>query len=63
MIIETIQLRHRPSDEVIPIIKPMLAPEASITGTGYKLPEALKPLAKHKDDFSVVQSRIRIMWY
>jgi hypothetical protein len=26
------------------------------TGTGYKLPEAFKPLAKHKKDFSVVQN-------
>ncbi|MGD9385256.1 MAG: hypothetical protein PVF28_01805, partial [Thioalkalispiraceae bacterium] len=37
MIIESIQLRHRPVEEIIPLIKPMLAADASITGTGYKL--------------------------
>ncbi len=37
MIIETIQLLHRSSEEVIPIVRPMLDPEGSLSGTGYKL--------------------------
>jgi len=37
MIIETIQLLHRSSEEVIPIVRPMLDPDGSLTGTGYKL--------------------------
>lgn len=37
MIIETIQLLHRSAEEVIPIVRPMLDPEGSLTGTGYKL--------------------------
>jgi len=37
MIIETIQLQHRNSEEVVPIVKPMLDPEGSLTGLGYKI--------------------------
>jgi len=37
MIIETIDLHYRASDEIIPLVKPMLTSDASITGTGYKL--------------------------
>ncbi len=37
MIIETIDLRYRPVEEVIPIIQPLLDEGASVTGTGYKL--------------------------
>jgi len=37
MIIETIELHHRPTEEIIPVIQPMLDKDASITGTGYKL--------------------------
>jgi len=35
--IHTIQLRHRPADEVIPIIKPLLGADDSLTGQGYQL--------------------------
>jgi hypothetical protein len=31
-------------------------PDPEDTGTGYTLPEALQPLAKHKEDFTVVQN-------
>jgi type II secretory pathway component GspD/PulD (secretin) len=35
--IATIQLQNRPAEEVIPIVKPMLGPNDSITGQGFKL--------------------------
>ena len=65
MIIETIQLRHRPSDEVIPIIKPMLAPEASITGTGYKLiikstPDNISEIQALLREIDIDQNQLRI---
>ena len=33
----TIELRNRPAEEIIPIVKPFLAPGDVITGHGYKL--------------------------
>lgn len=65
MIIETIQLQHRPSDEIIPIIKPMLAPEASITGSGYKLiikstPENLSQIQTILEEIDVNQNVLRV---
>ena len=35
--INTIQLQNRPAEEVIPITKPMLGPNDSVTGQGFKL--------------------------
>ena len=65
MIIETIQLQHRPADEVIPIIKPMLAPEASITGTGYKLiikstPDNLSEIQELLEEIDIDKNQLRI---
>ncbi|MGD8927125.1 MAG: hypothetical protein PVG20_09750 [Thioalkalispiraceae bacterium] len=65
MIIETIQLQHRPTDEVIPIIQPMLAPDAKITGTGYKLiikstPENLSQIKSLLKEIDVNQNLLRI---
>ncbi len=37
MVIETIPLSYRSAEEIIPIVQPMLDPEGSLTGTGYKL--------------------------
>lgn len=37
MIIETIDLYNRPAEEVTEILRPMLQPGGSLTGTGYKL--------------------------
>jgi len=31
-------------------------PDAGVTGTDYKLPPGLKPLARHKKDFSIIQN-------
>jgi hypothetical protein len=33
----TIQLHNRPAEEIIPVVKPMLAPGEAITGQGFKL--------------------------
>ena len=35
--IQPIQLKHRPADEIIPVIKPLLGPDDSLTGQGYQL--------------------------
>jgi len=35
--IETIQLQNRPAEEIIPIIKPMLSANDSVTGQGFQL--------------------------
>lgn len=35
--IQTIQLAHRPADEIMPVINPMLGPDDSLTGQGYQL--------------------------
>ncbi len=35
--IQTIQLTHRPADEIMPVIKPMLGTDDSLTGQGYQL--------------------------
>ncbi len=35
--IQTIQLQHRPADELMPIIRPMLGTSDSLTGQGYRL--------------------------
>ena len=65
MIIETIQLLHRPADEVIPIIKPMLAADASITGTGYKLiikstPENISQIQSLLEEIDINQNQLRV---
>jgi len=65
MIIETIQLQHRPADEVIPIIKPMLDESASITGTGYKLiikssPENISEIQELLEEIDIDKNQLRI---
>ncbi|MGD8782937.1 MAG: hypothetical protein PVG75_00790 [Thioalkalispiraceae bacterium] len=65
MIIESIQLRHRPAEEIIPLIKPMLAADASITGTGYKLiikstPENLEQVKNLLKQLDVNQNLLRV---
>ncbi|HFD79250.1 MAG TPA: hypothetical protein ENK05_02500 [Gammaproteobacteria bacterium] len=35
--IHTVQLKHRPADEVVPVIQPMLRPGDSISGRGFQL--------------------------
>ena len=35
--LQIIDLKNRPADEIIPVIKPMLKPDDAITGTGFQL--------------------------
>lgn len=65
MIIQSIQLQHRPAAEIIPIVKPMLAPRASITGTGYTLilkstPENISQIQTMLEDIDVNQKLLKI---
>lgn len=65
MIIETIQLQNRPSEEVIPLVQPMLAPGASITGTGYKLiikstPENISQIQALIEEIDINQNQLRV---
>lgn len=65
MIIETIQLLHRPADEIIPLIKPMLSSDASITGTGYKLiikstPENISQIQSLLEEIDINQNLLRV---
>lgn len=65
MIIETIDLRNRSSEEIIPIVKPMLIGDASITGTGYKLiikstPENIEQIKSLLKELDVDQNQLVI---
>ena len=65
MIIETIQLRHRPSEEIIPLVQPMLTPGASVTGTGYKLiikstPENINQIQALLEEIDINQNQLRV---
>ena len=35
--LQIIDLKNRPADEIIPVIRPMLKPNDAITGTGFQL--------------------------
>jgi len=35
--LQIIDLKNRPADEIIPVIKPLLKPNDAITGTGFQL--------------------------
>ena len=41
--IEIIELRNRPAEEVIPLVRPLLGPQDALTGTGYQLIIRAKP--------------------
>ena len=65
MIIETIDLRYRSSEEIIPIVKPMLDSDASITGTGYKLivkssPENIEQIKALVSEIDIDQTQLLI---
>ncbi len=65
MIIETIDLRNRSSEEIIPIVTPMLIGDASITGTGYKLiikstPENIEQIKTLLKELDVDQNQLLI---
>ena len=65
MIIETIDLHYRSTEEIIPIVTPMLDSDASITGTGYKLiikssPENIEQIKKMITEFDVDPTQLLI---
>ena len=37
MITESFSLRHRPAEDLLPLVKPFLHPDGAITGSGYKI--------------------------
>lgn len=63
--INTIQLQNRPAEEVIPIIKPMLGPNDSLTGQGFKLflrssPETLAQVKEMISSLDVAAQMLQI---
>ncbi len=61
--INTIQLQNRPAEEIIPIIKPMLGPDDSVTGQGFKLFLRSSPetLAQVKDMISNLDTAAKML--
>ena len=61
--ITTIQLQHRPAEEVIPIIKPMLGADDAISGRGFKifLRSSAQTLAQVKDMINDLDTAARIL--
>lgn len=65
MIIESIDLHFRSSEEIIPIVKPLLAGDASITGTGYKIiikssPENIEQIKSLLNEIDIDPSQLII---
>jgi len=63
--IETIQLQHRPAEEVIPVIKPMLSTSDSVTGQGFQIfvrttPENLKQIKQMISKLDVAAKLLQI---
>jgi len=63
--INTIQLQNRPAEEVIPIIKPMLGPNDSVTGQGFQLflrssPETLAQVREMISNLDVAAKMLQI---
>jgi len=61
--ISTIQLQHRPAEEVIPIVEPMLAADDAISGQGFKIFLRSSPdtLARVKDMVEVLDTPAKIL--
>jgi len=61
--ISTIQLQHRPAEEVIPIVKPMLGADDAISGQGFKIFLRSSPatLARVKDMIDVLDTAAKIL--
>jgi type II secretory pathway component HofQ len=61
--ISTIQLQHRPAEEVIPIVKPMLGADDAISGQGFKifLRSSPETLARVRDMVDVLDTPAKIL--
>lgn len=63
--LEIIELQHRPADEVLPLVRPFLNPQGSMTATGFKLlvrstPSNIEELRQAVREFDVGVQRLRI---
>jgi type II secretory pathway component GspD/PulD (secretin) len=63
--INTIQLQNRPAEEVIPIVKPMLGPNDSVSGQGFQLflrssPETLAQVKQMISNLDVAAKMLQI---
>jgi len=63
--ITTIQLQHRPAEEVIPIVKPMLGADDAISGQGFKIflrssPQTLAQVKDMIDALDVASKTLQI---
>ncbi|NHZ69878.1 MAG: hypothetical protein GWP20_01435 [Thermotogales bacterium] len=63
--INTIQLQNRPAEEIIPIIKPMLNADDSITGQGFQIfirttPENLQQIKQMISNLDVAAKQLKI---
>ena len=61
--ISTIQLQHRPAEEVIPIVEPMLGADDAISGQGFKIFLRSSPatLARVRDMIDVLDTPAKIL--
>jgi type II secretory pathway component HofQ len=61
--ISTIQLQHRPAEEVIPIVEPMLGPDDAISGQGFKifLQSSAETLARVRNMIGVLDIPAKIL--
>ncbi len=61
--ISTIQLQHRPAEEVVPIIEPMLGADDAISGQGFKifLRSSPQTLARVRDMVDVLDTPAKIL--
>ncbi len=61
--VSVIELQHRPAEEVIPIVQPMLGPSDAITGTGFKLFLQSSPetAARVRDMIKMLDTPARMM--
>jgi type II secretory pathway component HofQ len=61
--VSTIQLQHRPAEEVIPIVQPMLGADDAISGQGYKIFLRSSPatLARVSQMIDVLDTPARIL--
>ena len=61
--ISTIQLQHRPAEEVIPIVEPMLGADDAISGQGFKmfLRSSPETLARVRDMVDVLDTPAKVL--
>lgn len=63
--LEIIELRNRPAEEVIPLVRPLLQPQDALTGTGYQLiiratPERIREVRELVDALDQAQKNLLV---